>query len=80
MNLALRWLSPALLLLSIPLGARLLAAPANQTAPTAPRKLSLPASVEPFERVELHARAVGYVVEVRGERGDVVTAGQVLAR
>lgn len=40
----------------------------------------LPASVEPYEQAQLHARVSGYVGEVLAERGDVVKAGQRLAR
>jgi len=42
--------------------------------------IELPAFIEPYERVELHARVSGYVVDVSADLGDKVKAGQVLVR
>jgi len=41
---------------------------------------TLPGNIEPFEIVQVHARATGYVEDVLVDIGDGVTEGQVLAR
>lgn len=44
------------------------------------RWTALPATMAPFQQAALHARVSGYVQSVAADRGDSVTAGQVLAR
>ncbi len=44
------------------------------------RWVALPATMAPFQQVNLHARVSGYVKSVGADRGDSVTAGQVLAQ
>jgi RND family efflux transporter MFP subunit len=44
------------------------------------RWVALPATMAPFQQVNLHARVSGYVKSVAADRGDAVTAGQVLAQ
>jgi multidrug resistance efflux pump len=62
------------------LGALLLASPSTAQAPQAPSAVELPATVEPYEQAQLHARLSGYVTDVTADIGDLVKAGQVLAR
>jgi RND family efflux transporter MFP subunit len=44
------------------------------------RWVAFPATMAPFQQVNLHARVSGYVKSVGVDRGDSVTAGQVLAQ
>ena len=44
------------------------------------RWVALPATMAPFQQVHLRARVSGYVKSVGADRGDSVTAGQVLAQ
>ncbi len=47
---------------------------------TISQRLTLPGSLEPYEKSSLYARVTGYLDEIRVDIGDIVTKGQVLAR
>jgi len=44
------------------------------------RPLTLPGSIEPLETAQVHSRASGFVTEWYADMGDLVEAGQLLAR
>lgn len=61
-----------------PVAERRVEVSAPERAPLA-RTITLPASVEPFERARLYAKVAGYVDRIHVDIGDRVARGQVLA-
>lgn len=69
----------ALLWLAVPLAHGIELPAAKPVKTEIHRWVTLPASLAPWQRVELRARVSGYVKSIAVDLGDTVTAGQLLA-